>query len=80
MEKQPLDWPWYLIYDWATKLASIETNKLKKSVQRIEWANMITLWIRERGKKVQDRRKDKHIDTFKLFFHREISNVHNFFV
>ena len=66
---------------WLGYKVGFNRNKqIKKSVQSIDWANMITPWIRERGKKVQDRRKDKHIDTFKLFFHREINNVHNFFV
>ena len=62
---------------WATKLASVKQTHKISTVQRgSEHDNAVIK--RRRQQSTGQKRKDKHIERFKLFLNRGINTLHKF--
>ena len=62
------------------KIGFPKNKQANKSAQHSEGASMTTRLTRGGGNQAQGGKKDEHIDRFKLFLHRGINTVHEFFV
>ena len=73
----PLDWlrdVWFM--GWATKSASVKTNTKISTVQRESKHDNAVIGRRQPS--TGQKRKDKHIERFKLFLNRGINTLHKF--
>ena len=74
----PLDWLRDVRFmGWATKSASVKTNTKISTVQRGSKHDNEVIEKRRQPSTGQ-KRKDKHIERFKLFLNRGINTLHKF--